>query len=177
MYYVMHYAPTPDVINQPLHLASIIQTADLRLTVPTSGFKSHIDFSYSVTISQCTMAPLLFFTWTLIMSTTLVESSSRPEYELIHSIQDTKTGSVVFQCREETTTSLKLLNVTNVIFRENSTDTDLRERGDVTVIETDDQLGIVFNLTRNLEGYYICGRRIDSNSVYESRPKPLICKL
>ena len=73
---------------------------------------------------------------------------------------------------------MKLLNVTNVIFRENSTDTDLRERGDVTVIETDDQLGIMFNLTRNLEGYYTCGRRIDSNCVpHGSQPKPLICKL
>ena len=122
------------------------------------------------------MAPLLFlipFMWTLV--TSLVEASPIPEYQLIHSIQDTTTGSVLLQCRE--VSSLKLLNVTNVIFRENTTDTDLHERDDVTVIETDDQLGIMFNLTRKLEGYYTCGWRIDSNSVHESQPKPLICKL
>ena len=124
------------------------------------------------------MAPLLFltaFVWTI--GTSSVEALPLPSYELIRSIQDSTTGSVLLQCREETTTSLEILNVANVIFRENSTDADLRERDDVTVIETEDQLGIEINLTRNLEGYYTCGRRIDSNSVYESQPKPLICKL
>ena len=121
---------------------------------------------------------LLVLMWNL----TLVDSSTTSplsSYQLIRSIQNTTdtaiTGSVVFQCKE--VSSQKLLNVTNVIFRENSTDTDLRERCDVKVIETNDRLGIVFNLTRNLEGYYTCGRRTDSNSVYESPPKPLICKL
>ena len=119
--------------------------------------------------------------WTLSLPL-LVDSTAMPlpnyELTLFFDIQDTTTGSVLFHCHEETTTSQKLLNVTNVIFRENSTDADLREREDVTVIETKDQLGIMFNLTRNLEGYYSCGRRTDSNNVpYESPSIPLICEL
>ena len=125
------------------------------------------------------MSFLISSTLKLTLSLTLLlgyGSSQNASYQLIHSNQDATTGSVLFQCREVTVTSLKLLNVANVIFRENTTDVDLRQRCDVTVIETDDQLGIMFNLTRNLEGYYTCGRRIDSNSVNESSPIPLICK-
>ena len=116
--------------------------------------------------------------WTLCLTLLLGYGTALtlPSYELIHNV--TTTGSALLQCREETTTSRKLLNVTNVIFRENSTDADLRERDDVIVIETDDRLGIVFNLTRNLEGSYTCERRTDSNCVpCESPPITLICEL
>ena len=138
---------------------------------------ARLSFSHYVSGSSLTAMALLSVSsvlmWTLCL--TLLLGYGTALTLQIHNV--TTTGSVLLQCRDETTTSRKLLNVTNVIFRENSTDADLRERCDVTVIETEDQLGIVFNLTRNLEGYYTCGRRIDSNSVYESQPKPLICKL
>ena len=126
-------------------------------------------------------------TWTmsLLVLLLLIDSGTAlcliPVYELKHSIQDTTTGAVKLQCQEETRSSLKLLNVTesDVVFwlnRGNATDAGLRERDDVTVIETEDQLGIVFNLTRDLEGYYTCGRRIHSRYVYESPTVILICK-
>ena len=107
-----------------------------------------------------------------------IDESSSP-FELKHSIQDTTTGAVKLQCQARS--SLKMLNVTdsNVVFwlsRKNATDAGLRERDDVKVTETEDQLGIVFNLTRDLEGYYTCGRRIDSSNVSESPSVTLICE-
>ena len=106
---------------------------------------------------------------------------SVPVYKLKHFIQDTTTGAVKLQCQEETVSSLKVLSVaeSDVVFwlnRENVTDAGLRERDDVTVIETEDQLGIVFNLTRDLEGHYTCGRRVDSSNVSESPNVTLICE-
>ena len=114
------------------------------------------------------------------MSLFLLDSTTA-SYELKHAIQNTTTGLVLLQCQEETISSLKILNVTesDVVFwlnGSNATDAGLRERDDVTVIETEDQLGIEFNLTRDLEGYYTCGRRIDSSNVSESPSVTLICE-
>ena len=98
-----------------------------------------------------------------------------PTYHL----QYTRLSSVAvkLQCQEET--SNEFLNVTesDVVFwlnKENATDAGLRKRDDVKVTETKDQLGIEFNLTRDLEGYYTCGRR--SGSVSESPSVTLICE-
>ena len=101
-----------------------------------------------------------------------------PPYQLVLTIEDTTHGLVQLQCREET--QFRYLNVHNVKFwlnRTSPTDPGLRERADVTVIETEDQLGIRFNLTRNFEGYYTCGRIGSDNGteVSESVPRPLIC--
>ena len=101
------------------------------------------------------------------------ETLTIPSYQLIHRFQDITTGSVLLQCREQAVTSLTFLNVSNAIFKENTTDVDLRERCDMTVTETEDQLGIAFNLTRNVEGYFTCGRK---SSAQQSQPKPIICK-
>ena len=138
-------------------------------------------------MSEMLMMVLHFtLTWTMSLLVLLLlpdsgTALSLPVYKLKHSIQDYTTGAVKLQCQEETISSFKILNVTesDVVFwlnRGNATDAGLRERGDVTVIETEDQLGIVFNLTRDLEGYYTCGRRIDSSNVSESPSVTLICE-
>ena len=106
-------------------------------------------------------------------------SLNSPPYQLVQTIEDTAHGLVQLKCREET--QFRYLNINNVKFwlnRTSSTDPGLREKADVTVIETEDQLGIEFNLTRNFEGYYTCGRIGSDNGteVFESVPRPLICK-
>ena len=107
-------------------------------------------------------------------------SLNPPSYQLFHSRQYyATTASIKLQCREETVTSLKFMNVADAKFwlnKTSPTDPSLRERADVTVTKTEDGLGITFNLTRNLEGNYTCGRRIDSENVHESLPLTLICK-
>ena len=52
--------------------------------------------------------------------------------------------------------------------------TSLREREDVNVLEVD-SYSIQFNLTRRLEGFYTCGKRVGENCVM-STERPLICK-
>ena len=110
------------------------------------------------------------------MSLFLLDSTTA-SYKLKHTIQNTATGSVLLQCQGAVTLNVTESDVVFWLNRGNATDAGLRERGDVTVSETEDQLGIVFNLTRDLEGFYTCGRRINSSNVYESLPKTLICEL
>ena len=122
--------------------------------------------------------------WFICLNFILVTSTSPdrnviqdPSLELVRSIlHDADAGTVCLQCRNA---SGNFVNVTRVTFwhnRRSATDPGLRERDDITVLATADQLGIVFNLTQEWEGYFTCGRRIDSANVYESHPKPLICK-
>ena len=122
---------------------------------------------------------VLVTVWTLCSINPSMSLSSST-YQLFHSRQYyATTASIKLQCREETLTSLNFKNVANVKFwlnRTSPSDPSLRERDDVTVIETEDGIGIVFNLTHNLEGNYTCGRRIDSENVHESPPLTLICK-
>ena len=125
--------------------------------------------------------------WLTCLNFILVMSASpdrsmvqEPSLELFRSIpNDAEPGTVCLQCHN--TTSGNFVNVTRdgVIFwhnRRSAADPGLLERDDVTVFKTADHLGIVLNLTQHWEGYYTCGRRVDSANVYESRPKPLICK-
>lgn len=97
-------------------------------------------------------------------------------YELIHS-EDAATKLTVFWCRDSFTANN--LSITTAKFWLNRTsvnDPDLRERSGVQVIEDIANDCIKFNLTRNLEGNFTCGRRIDRANVQESPPKVLICK-
>ena len=117
---------------------------------------------------------ILFFISVRSMSV----SPPSDNYTLKPTFQGSAQILVKLQCVEANTGTLSV-NLNKVIFwlnRENATDAGLRERDDVTVTETEDQLGIMFNLTRDLEGYYTCGRRIDSNNVRESPKVTLICK-
>ena len=99
--------------------------------------------------------------------------------ELIFEIDTTtaKTGAIILKCRDYETA--ELLNIDDISFylnRTSASDFSLRERGDITVTAVGNT-GIKFNLTRRLEGSYTCGTRVNCNSVIESPPKTLICKL
>ena len=98
-----------------------------------------------------------------------------PAYEL--RVMRTGSSEVTFQCRSETTQAVEYVNDT-IFWRNRMTarDAGLRERNDVMVTETADQQGIRFNLTRDLEGYYSCGKRIDCTSIDESPQVTLICE-
>ena len=106
---------------------------------------------------------------------TLATSMSM-DYELSHDIQ-TGSSEVTLRCRSETTQAVEYVNDT-IFWRNRMTarDAGLRERNDIMVTETADQRGIRFNLTRDLEGYYSCGKRIDCTSIDESPQVTLICE-
>ena len=99
-------------------------------------------------------------------------------YELIYSTDATTelTGSIRMFCR--TSATAENVPISEVQFWLNYTtcdnSTSLREREDVNVVEVD-SYSIQFNLTRPLEGYYTCGKRVGENCVM-STERPLICK-
>ena len=103
-----------------------------------------------------------------------------PAYELIYRTDATTelimTGSITMQCRSFTTT--ENIPISEVQFWLNYTTcnnaTSLREREDVNVLEVD-SYSIKFNLTRNLEGYYTCGKQVDENCTMSTK-RELICK-
>ena len=118
----------------------------------------------------------IFYAITLCMVTSATSISVKiPVYEL--RVMRTGSSEVTLRCRSETT--LEYEHVNDTIFWRNRTmarDAGLRERNDVMVTETEDQRGIRFNLTRDLEGYYSCGKRIDCTSIDESPRVTLICE-
>ena len=99
-------------------------------------------------------------------------------YELIYSTDTATelTGSIRMFCR--TSATAENVPISEVQFWLNYTtcdnSTSLREREDINVIEVD-SYSIQFNLTRRLEGYYTCGKRVGENCVMSTK-KPLICK-
>jgi hypothetical protein len=103
-----------------------------------------------------------------------------PAYELIYTTDASTelTGSIRMSCR--TFTTAENVAISEVQFWLNYTTcnstTSLRERGDVNVLEVD-SYSIKFNLTRNLEGYYTCGKQVgDSENCVMSTERELICK-
>lgn len=88
-----------------------------------------------------------------------------------------QSGIVTMRCRNTTTADeLDTATVHFWLNRTSTNDSDLRERDDVLNI-VDDHFSIQFNLTRNLEGSYTCGRRCDADNLQESNSLILICKL
>ena len=127
---------------------------------------SEMEKQVNVFIISCAVA--------LCMVTSATSRSAA--YELLHEIQ-AGSSEVTLRCRSETT--LKYQHVNDTIFWRNrmtAIDAGLRERNDIMVTETADQRGIRFNLTRDLEGYYSCGKRIDCTSIDESPQVTLICE-
>ena len=98
-------------------------------------------------------------------------------YELVYITDMTTelTGSITMFCRSSITA--ENVAISEVQFWLNLTTcnstTSLQERVDVNVSVFDDS--IKFNLTRNLEGYYTCGKKVGENCVM-STEKELICK-
>ncbi len=104
-----------------------------------------------------------------------------PAYELIYTTDATTelTGSIRMSCR--TFTTAENVPISEVQFWLNYTScnstSSLREGEDINVLEVD-SYSIKFNLTRDLEGYYRCGKQADDHeNCVMSTEKELICKL
>ena len=100
-------------------------------------------------------------------------------YELVYTTDATTelTGSIRMFCRSSTTA--ENIAISEVQFWLNSTmscdnSASLQERTDVNVSVVDNY-SIKFNLTRSLEGYYMCGKQVGENCM-TSAEKALICK-
>ena len=115
----------------------------------------------------------------LILLSSLTQAQNNP-FELIFMTDEQTwlTGSILLICRDTATTELLEVDQTKFwLNRTSDCDPDLTTRAEMRVMTASN--GIKFNLTRNLEGFYTCGRlRIQENEIFieESTPKPLICK-
>ena len=116
----------------------------------------------------------------IILLPNLTQAQTDP-FELIFTTdsQTELTGSTLLQCRDTTTAEPLKINQTKFwLNRTSACDSDLTARADVHVVIVDNNR-IKFNLTRNLEGDYTCGRlALQENGIIvkESTPKRLICK-
>ena len=124
-----------------------------------------------ITVSALFMVVILF-----IPSLSLGQNN--PELILMTGDQFEITGSIFLQCRDAATAEpLELNQIKFWVNRTSYCDPDLATRADMRVMRVGNRIN--FNLTRNLEGFYTCGRlHIQENeiSIEESTPKPLICK-
>ena len=104
------------------------------------------------------------------------------QYQLVFQTDSitSRSGSVKLKCRNYIT--LEEINVQQVKFWLNSTSSnaqDLREREDFGSVEVIGCCRIKFNLTRNLEGFYSCGKKTndsDGAKLLKSHSLELICK-
>ena len=114
----------------------------------------------------------------LVFIATSAFTSIIPPFELIYMTDATTllTGSITMQCRDALTAEQLIIHQINFFLnRSSAADPSLREREDVTVVGVGNTR-IRFNLTRRLEGYYTCGRRVNTTHVIESQPLVLVCK-
>ena len=114
-------------------------------------------------------------------------SQSSAAYELIYRTDSTPdlTGSITLICRDDETA--EKVGISEISFFLNCTSgasncLSLRERGDITVVAVGSTC-IRFNLTREYDGYYTCGKRRRSRgdgtcteNYTMSPPKALVCK-
>jgi hypothetical protein len=126
------------------------------------------------------MAKIIVLLLSLFLLLNLLSQAQTNIFELIY-VTDHQTelsGSILLRCRDATTT--EPLDVDQTKFwlnRTSACDPDVTVIADVQVIRADN--GIKFNLTRNLEGVYTCGRLVIQENeliVQESTPTTLICK-
>ena len=114
-------------------------------------------------------------------------SQSSAPYELIYRTDNTTElrGSLTFICRDDRTA--EEVGISEISFFLNCTSganncLSLRERGDITVVAVG-STRIQFNLTREYDGNYTCGKRRRSRgdgtctaNYTMSPPKALVCK-
>lgn len=125
-----------------------------------------------------TLAIALFMVIIILLPST-TQAQTDP-FELIYMTdsQTELTGSILLQCRDATAEPLEINQTKFWLNRTSACDLDLTARADVHVVIVDNNR-IKFNLTRNLEGVYTCGRLVLQENriiVKESTPKTLICK-
>ena len=103
-------------------------------------------------------------------------------FELIHMTDETRTeltGAITLKCRDDTTAEELDIAQNSIHFWLNRTslsDPDLREREDFGVIKIVGCCSIQFDLTRQIDGDFTCGKLFNDGSLQESTPKRLICK-
>ena len=109
-------------------------------------------------------------------------SGSLPYYELIYETDSTLdlTGSITMKCRKSSTAEELDLSETSFFLNHSSVINclSLRDRGDITLVSVG-RTGIKFNLTREYDGYYSCGKRGGDTcnvNYTTSLPKPLVCE-
>ena len=100
-------------------------------------------------------------------------------YELIYvtdgpGVTTELTGSIIMICRSYATAEKLPLSEVQFWLNRTANGTSLRERTDINVLEVD-KYSIRFNLTRNLEGFYTCGKCTNEDCEMSSQ-KQLICK-
>ena len=97
-------------------------------------------------------------------------------YELIYrtDVSTEQTGSITMICRSDATAEDIPLSKVQFWLNRTANSTSLRERTDINVLEVD-KYSIRFNLTRNLEGFYTCGKCINEDCEMSDQ-KQLICK-
>ena len=113
-----------------------------------------------------------------IVASVFASTIPSPQYELIFRTDSTTglTGSITLMCRDyNTAEQLPVVDILFFLNRSSVDDPSIRERGDIRVVEVG-CCGVRFNLTRRLESYYTCGRRVNITYVEESLPRTLICK-
>ena len=124
--------------------------------------------------------PIALFMVIIILLPSVTQAYSHP-FELIYTTdsQTELTGSISLQCRDADTAEPLEINQTKFwLNRTLVCDSDLIARADVHVDIVDNNR-IKFNLTRNLEGVYTCGRlALQENGIVvkESTPVTLLCK-
>jgi hypothetical protein len=103
---------------------------------------------------------------------------TRLQYELIYNTDETteETGAIKMWCRDEFAENIPVSEVQFWLNRTSPCDPSLREQNDFDVDEAD-KYTISFNLIRNLDGVYTCGRRINVTHMQESPRVTLTCKL
>ena len=86
------------------------------------------------------------------------------------------TETVTLACHNSADVAQDINDVQFWLNRSRTDVQDLRDRGDIAVIEDEMSNDISFTLSRSIEGYYTCGRQIDSVNFDESSPLILIGK-
>ena len=102
-------------------------------------------------------------------------------FELIHITDDKRTeltGAITLKCRDANAEDLDITqnSIHFWLNRTSVSDPDLGEREDIGIINTVGCCSIQFNLTRQIEGNFTCGKLFNNGSLLESTPKTLICK-
>ena len=112
----------------------------------------------------------------LFIIISLVSNSDSNPYELIYRTDVTteQTGSITMICRSDATAEDVPLSKVQFWLNWTANSTSLQERTDINILEVD-KYSIRFNLTRNLEGFYTCGKCINEDCEMSDQ-KQLICK-
>jgi hypothetical protein len=113
----------------------------------------------------------------IIAEPALASITPSPPYELIYVIDGMteEAGSITLTCRDGFAEQLSVAEVLFFLNRSSPFDPSIRERGDVRVV-VNGCCRVRFNLTRSIEGFYTCGKRVNFTHLRESPPVTLLCK-